>query len=853
VTPRRSLRLLALVGILLTVLPTAADAASRRERKAEQERIAQLAPKYQQFLSDVELMLSDSERASFLALEEDYQRDAFIDNFWRSRDPYPETTRNELRDQWQARLEMARTSFGGEHDERTRILLLNGPPDGRVSVRCSVVWPAEVWFYGKGNRTREELPLVFYRRFGNGNFVIWQPADGISALLQDFSPAVAVPSGSDSDAFARIRDGCLSQEADALLGAIARILRHGRLGYPLLLMRAQAPLEAPSGEWLATFAAYSTDLPANAATFPAELAFSYPGRRQSRTMMQATLKVATGDIGQAELGGARSYNLLVTGEVLRDDQLFDRFRYKFDFPSSEVPGPHLPLIFQRPLRPGPYRVVLRVEDLNGKRFYRSVSTLEVPAVETELPPPPADPETARLLAEANALIAAGETTVQLMRPVGRDILAGKVRFDALVSGDQVAEVTFALDEQPILSKRAPPWSVELDLGHLPRSQVLRATARDASGRALADSELVLNASSHRFSARLTSPLRGQRFNQSVRVAAEVEVPEGETLDRVELYRDETLVATLYQPPYEQPIVLPAGTELAYLRVVAYTADGNSTEDSVFINAPPGLEEIDVQLVELYTAVVDRQGRPVDDLEVGAFAVREDGVAQEPVRFERVRDLPIRAGLLLDVSASMAGSMEEAQRAALAFFEQTITPKDRAALITFNDRPQLAVKLTNQLLELGGGLAGLKAERGTALYDSLVFGLYYFNGIRGQRALVVLSDGKDESSRFSFEDTLDFARRAGVTLYTIGLALGRGEGDAKRALERLAEETGGRSFFVDNAEELTPVYEAIEEELRAQYLIVYQSTNTTNDKKFRKVEVEVGEPGLEAKTIRGYYP
>jgi Ca-activated chloride channel family protein len=341
----------------------------------------------------------------------------------------------------------------------------------------------------------------------------------------------------------------------------------------------------------------------------------------------------------------------------------------------------------------------------------------------------------------------------------------------------------------------------------------------------------------------------------VRLQAEVEIPEGEALDRVELYRDETLVATLYQPPYEQPIVLPTGQagEIAYLRAVAYTTDGNSTEDSVFINAPPGLEEIDVQLVELYTAVVDRQGRPVEGLEVGDFAITEEDVPQQPVRFERVRDLPIRAGLLLDVSASMAGSMEEAQRAALTFFEQTITPRDRAALITFNDRPQLAVKLTNQILELGGGLAGLKAERGTALYDSIVFALYYFNGIKGQRALIVLSDGKDESSRFSFPDTLDFARRAGVTLYTIGLAFGRGDADAKKALERLADETGGRSFQVASASELTAVYTTIEEELRSQYLIVYQSTRSEEDRKFRRVEVDVREPGLEAKTIRGYYP
>ena len=842
----RALLALSLLLVVATAAPVHADRKAKRE---EQAKIAALPAKYQQFLAEVEILMSPEERTSFLALTEDYQRDAFIATFWRSRDPYPDTSRNELQEKWQLRLEQAAQLFGGYGDERARILLFNGAPAGRIEVRCAALWPIEVWFYDKSsNQTREELWIIFVQRYGMGAFRAWQPFEGLDALVQDANVTTRGQGAGEKIA------SCSSQEADALRAALSYIGRLGAMGYPLLLMKAVAPLEKPSGEWLATFGAYSTEVPAGAEAFPAELDFSFPGRRQTRTMIQGTVKVSLADLGRAELGGAQSYNLLVTGELLAGEELFDRFRYKFDFPADEVAGTHLPLVFQRPLRPGTYRLLLKVEDLNGKRFFRVDRELAVPAVDATLPPPPpSDPETARLLAEANALIANGETGVRLMRPVGRDMLAGKVRFDALVTGEDAASVTFSLDDQPILTKRAPPWSVELDLGRLPRSQVLRATVHDASGRALADDELIVNASSHRFAVRVTHPLHGQQFTQSVRLAAEVELPEGETLDRVELYRDETLVATLYQPPYEQPIVLPGGGELTYLRAVAHTADGNTTEDHVFINAPPELEEMEVQLVELYTSVVDRQGRPVQDLTETDFTILEDDEPQVPVRFELVRDLPIRAGLLLDVSASMAESLELAQQAALGFFTETIGTKDRAALITFNDRPQLVVKLTNELLELGGGLAGLKAERGTALYDSIVFALYYFNGLKGQRALIVLSDGKDESSEFDFPQTLDFARRAGVTLYTIGLSFDRGDGEARKALERLAEETGGRSYFPDAAEELSPIYAAIEEELRSQYLLVYQSTNAKADKKFRTVEVKTREGGLEARTIRGYYP
>jgi len=230
-------------------------------------------------------------------------------------------------------------------------------------------------------------------------------------------------------------------------------------------------------------------------------------------------------------------------------------------------------------------------------------------------------------------------------------------------------------------------------------------------------------------------------------------------------------------------------------------------------------------------------------------VIEDGKPQEIARFERVHDLPIHAAVAIDVSASMEPNLAKAQQAALRFLQSTIKPKDRAAVVVFNDHPNMTVKFTNDVGALAGGLAGLKAERGTALYDTLVFTLYYFNGIKGQRAMLLLSDGKDEGSRFSYEDALEYARRAGVTIYTIGL----GKDVEKRKMEKIAEETGGRAFFIQNATELDAIYSTIEQELRSQYLIAYQSGNTTGANEFRTVDLKVSQPGLEAKTMRGYYP
>ena len=512
----------------------------------------------------------------------------------------------------------------------------------------------------------------------------------------------------------------------------------------------------------------------------------------------------------------------------------------------------MPLIFERYLRPGDYTLTIKIEDVNGSKFYRSQQAISVPKAEKQIARtaglPPMNEESARLLAEANRLINTGDTTIELIEPIG-DLHTGMMRFDTLTTGDEIAKVTFGLDGKQVLTKQRPPYSVELDLGSIPRTHALSVVAYDASGAEVASDELILNAGGHRFAVDLIEPKRGKRYESSLRAEAQVELPEGQTVERVEFYWNETLVATLYQEPWTFPILLPKNDEIAYVRAVAYLPDGNSTEELVYVNAPEHMSELKVQFVELYTSVFDRRGRPVEGLTQADFSVSEDGTRQEIVRFERVSNLPIYAGILLDISASMEDQIDEARDAALAFFQQAVTPKDRATLLTFNDRPNLAVKFTNDVTTLSGGLAGLKAERGTSLYDSVVFGLHYFNGIKGQRAILVLSDGKDESSKFSYEDTLDYARRAGVTIYTIGLG---GEIDKKK-LGKLAEDTGGRSFFVADASQLVPIYAEIQAELRSKYLIGYQSTNTSPEGSFRSVDLKVAKPGLEAKTIRGYYP
>ncbi len=798
-----------------------------------------LSEHFERWLEEIDVLITPVERQLFRSLSRDYQRDAFIQQFWKVRDPYPRTVRNELKERWPLRVAQARSSYPSLTDARARILLVHDRPSAAFAVACGSRRPAEVWTYYNGSDFVDFPFFVIFIRTqnGQGEAQVWRPG-GTSTV----DPAMR-----------RLR-GCQNGER------LIRVVNQARGSYEGYQQQLAAVLAKPrprSREWVYTFIAHSTDMPAGAEPLDARFEVVYPGRHQLRTVVQGLIRLAADEVETAEYAGYRSYDFQLTGEIIRGPSLFESFRYKFGFSAEQFPAANggaaaqIPLAFQRYLRPGSYRIVLLLDDLNSERAWRHEATLEVPEAEeiVELPTF-RDPFSEELFAEAARAIEAGETSIRLIEPRG-ELFTGFVRFDAVPLGDEIERVRFYLDDQLILTKNRPPYNVEIDLGEFPDLHTVRVEGLDAAGSEVATDELLVNGGGYRFIVRLVEPRKGRRYERSIRARAEVELPEGRSLERLELYLNEKLVATLYQEPFVHPIVLGQGSEVSYVRAVAYLPDGNSTEDMVFVNAPDYFEEMDIQLVELYTTVLDARGRPVEGLQEEDFSVTEDGVAQTVSRFERVLNQPIHAGILIDNSASMVGTLEEVRKAALSFFQQAIQPKDRAAVITFNRFPHLAVELTNDRSELGRSLAGLVAEGQTALYDSIMFSLYYFTGVKGQRAILLLSDGKDESSRFSFDETLDYARRAGITIYAIGLRLTNGS--ARGRLTRLADETGGRSFFLRDITELEEVYNLIQRELRSQYLIAYQSTNTSDEREFRKVDLKVARHGVTVKTLSGYYP
>ncbi|MEO8196535.1 MAG: VWA domain-containing protein [Thermoanaerobaculia bacterium] len=892
--PARALAL-SLLAVLAGAGPAGAEAPASAEPPATTTVISPADTST--FLAEVEPLISEAERAAYLALTRPYQRQAFERRFWELRDPYPETARNELEERYRERLRLARELYPSPADDRFRLALLVGEPLRRIPLRCAeILRPGEIWYVGPSDRIPQGFAIVFVSRGVNADAPhrLWSPQSGYGELLTWSAPATGDLAAEVAD---RVPRDC--PRGDEIVGALAAASDWNDL------VRRYDVIPHPNPEWVRTFLSYSTDLPADALPLPAEVEIRFPGRNQSRTIVDASVvvdaAVLRGDpatpAAPPETLATPALALLLDGEVLLGEKLFDHFRYRFEISGERLrTAGSLPFAARRFLRPGIYTLVLRLQEPASGRVFRrelplevpppgSILTAAAPSAAPAAPSPAAGAAAASLtpslaLARATAPAAdtssAREPSLRLLAPIDQ-LALGKVRVEADVRGVVPARVDFALDGKPLLSKRRAPFSIEIDLGRSPRLRRLSASAFDDTGALVAADEALLNAGPHRFALRLTEPLRTPAAGEPLQALAEVDLPEGEELDRVEFFLNETRLATIYQPPFAVALATPATAGLTYLRAVAYLAGGGAAEDVRVLGSDAADEAVDIDLVELYASVLDKRGRPVTDLAAGEFRVLEDGVEQTVQRFENFNPgasalrpagataaagadasavgdpLPIHAGVMIDTSASMVEELADAEAAADRFFHEVLTPIDRAAVITFADAPRLAVRFTANLELLAGGLAGLEAQGETRFFDSLAFALHYFAGVRGKRALILLTDGDDSESRFRFDEVLEYARRTGVAIYAIGLNVPSHPVDVGVHLDQLARETGGRSFRIRRANELASVYETIRQELRSQYLLAYPSSRRDGSTAYREITLEVARPGVSARTIAGYYP
>lgn len=442
---------------------------------------------------------------------------------------------------------------------------------------------------------------------------------------------------------------------------------------------------------------------------------------------------------------------------------------------------------------------------------------------------------------ADTARSARPATIRILPPERgyRELLTGRILIQTLTIDPQIAVVEFLLDGEQVARVTTPPFEARIRLGDPPREQTIEVRATSARGAHAGTDRIVLNRLDPPFAVRIAGITPGQLDGQPVvQVEAGISVPRSETLDRVEFYRTDRLVASFDDfegeagPSGVRTVAadLPTSgvTPQDFVRVTARLTGGRELEDVELLQGAQFSSEIDVQLVQLQVLVVDRNGNPVGDLKPEDFEVRENGQRRQVETLYVSNNIPLSLGLAIDSSGSMEPIWRQTNAIAEAFLNGALTWRDQAFLVDFDSTLRLVQPLTGSKPLLARGLERLFPQGNTALYDAILFSLLQYGEAPGRRALVVVTDGFDSNSRSDPTRAIDFGKRLGVPVYVVAMrSLGFGpttmeDANLRNNMRLITGPTGGRLFQIESIDQMANVFDHIEEELRRQYVLTYYS-------------------------------
>jgi Ca-activated chloride channel family protein len=263
---------------------------------------------------------------------------------------------------------------------------------------------------------------------------------------------------------------------------------------------------------------------------------------------------------------------------------------------------------------------------------------------------------------------------------------------------------------------------------------------------------------------------------------------------------------------------------------------------------------DVNLVQLSVLVTDSKGRNVKGLDRDAFHLLIDG-HEQPISVFGGEDAPVTAGIVIDNSASMYPKREEVMAAAMAFARASNT-RDQMFVVHFNQKARLGLppgkRFTGDIGELEEAISGLATGGSTALYDAILLGESQLQHATYRKVLLVITDGGDNSSKATLEETMDSVAKSGIVLYPIGIFDENDRDRNPKVLARMAEVTGGESFFPTAVSEITKVCKEIAADVRRQYTLGFAGAE---DGAYHSIEVTASDPihgKLQVHTRPGYF-
>jgi VWFA-related protein len=269
--------------------------------------------------------------------------------------------------------------------------------------------------------------------------------------------------------------------------------------------------------------------------------------------------------------------------------------------------------------------------------------------------------------------------------------------------------------------------------------------------------------------------------------------------------------------------------------------------------------LDVTRVNLLFSVADKRGRFITNLTKDDFEVFEGKRRQTILEFTSESDLPLRLGILIDTSNSIRERFRFQQEAAVEFIKSVMRANaDRAVVVSFDTSANLEAELTDEVNKLEDAIRDLRPGGGTALYDAIYYVCRDQLSLdqpkhKFRRALVILSDGEDNSSKYTRDQALEMAHKADVVVYSISTNITRVQTDGDKVLRYYAQETGGLTFFPFKVEDLSQSFENIANEMRHQYNLLYRPEPLHNDGLYHEVSLRVkNEKGFAVRARKGYY-
>jgi Ca-activated chloride channel family protein len=310
-----------------------------------------------------------------------------------------------------------------------------------------------------------------------------------------------------------------------------------------------------------------------------------------------------------------------------------------------------------------------------------------------------------------------------------------------------------------------------------------------------------------------------------------------------------------------PQILRIAAIITFTVIVTLNSMGQTASPTPPVDETKKPISVRTDLVTLTLTVTDVYGRYVSGLTKKDFTIIDNNKEQE-VTFFSDSDAPVSVGILFDVSGSMSGEKVKKARTALQRFISSSHPSDEYFLIAFNSRAELLLDRTRDADAVLEKLTLVQPAKNTALYDAVYLGLERVTrGAHQKRALLIISDGQDNSSRYNFGEVRRLMKESDVVTYAVGI-LDRGDSGSQLGmqgqafLDELASVSGGKSFYPNGAAEMDEIFERIALELRHQYSIGYTPTDFQPDGKWRKVKVKVkpprGLPRLSVRGREGYY-